>query len=96
MDNSFPLLEAENTENQGIVHIGDLQGVLTDHVKIGPVTGIEVYKSAGTLVIELQVPSQQAGGTMSRVRISRGVEQHTRQFIPTEADHQHREAPSSQ
>ena len=32
-----------------------LQAVLTDLVKIGPVTGIEVFKSAETSVIEVQV-----------------------------------------
>ena len=31
-----------------------IQAILIDHVKIGPVTGIEVFRSAGTLVIEVQ------------------------------------------
>ena len=53
-----------------------LQAVLTDHVKIGPVTG--------TLVIEVQVPGQKK----SWVRISRGIEQYAQQFIPTDTDHQ--------
>ena len=38
-----------------------LQAVLTDHVKVGPEIGIEVFKYAGTLVIEVRVPSQQPG-----------------------------------
>ena len=33
-----------------------LQAVLTNHVKIGPVTGTEVFKSVGTFVKEVQVP----------------------------------------
>ena len=36
------------------------QAVLTHFVRIVPVTGIEVFKSAGTL-IEVQVPPQQPG-----------------------------------
>ena len=52
------------------------QTVLTNHVKIGPVTGIELLKSAGTYVIEVQVPSQQPGNSKSWVRTSRGIEQH--------------------
>ena len=35
-----------------------LQTVLTYHVNIGPVTGIEVFKSAGTLVIAVPLSSQ--------------------------------------
>ena len=42
-----------------------------DHVKIGPVTGIGVFTSAETLVIEVLVPSQQPGTSKSWVRISR-------------------------
>ena len=34
-----------------------LQSVLNDHVKIGPVAGIHVLKSAGTLATEVEVPS---------------------------------------
>ena len=73
-----------------------LQAVLTDHVKIGPVTGIEVLKSAGTLVIEVQVPSQQPGNKKAWVRKSRGIDQYARQLILTETDHQHPEAVPSQ
>ena len=69
-----------------------LQAVLTDHVKIGPVTGIEVFKSAGTLVIEVQVPSQQPGESKSCVRISPGIEARAEQFILTVTDHQNLEA----
>ena len=73
-----------------------LQAVLTGHVKIGPVTAIDVFKSAGTLVIEVHVPSQQPGNSKSWMRRSRGTEQYARQFIPTETDHQHLEVASSQ
>ena len=38
------------------------------------VTGIEVFKSAGTLVIEVQAPSQQPGRSKPWVPISRGIE----------------------
>ena len=38
-----------------------LQAVLNVHVKIGPVTGIEVFKYAWTVVIEVLVPSQHRG-----------------------------------
>ena len=40
-----------------------INAALIDHVKIGPVTGIEVLKSAATLVIGAQEPSQQPGMT---------------------------------
>ena len=53
-----------------------------DHVKIGLVTEIEVFESAGALVKEVQVPSRQPGNVKSPwVRISRGVEQDERQFV---------------
>ena len=42
-----------------------LQSVLNDHVKIGTVTGIEVFESAGTMVIDVQVPSQQPENSKS-------------------------------
>ena len=51
------LFQAENPKKQEILKSSRLKAVLTDHVKIGPVTGIEVFKSAGTLVIEVQVLS---------------------------------------
>ena len=73
-----------------------LQAVLTDHVKIGPATGIEVSKSAGTLVIEVQIPSQQLENEKAWVRKSRGIDQYARQLILTESDHQHPEAVPSQ
>ena len=38
-----------------------LSAVPNDHVKIGPVTGIEANKPAVTLVIEAHDPSQQSG-----------------------------------
>ena len=59
-------------------------------------TGIEVCRSAGTLVIAVQVPSQQTGNSKSWVRISRGIEQYEGQFIPTQTDHPNLEAASSQ
>ena len=65
-------------------------------LKIGPVTGIEEFKSAGTLVIEVLVPSQQPGNSKSWVRVTRGIEQYARQCIPAETDHQNIEAASSQ
>ena len=49
-----------------------------------------------TLVIELQVPSQQPWMSKSWVWIARGIEQYARQFIPTETHHQNSEATSSQ
>ena len=66
--------------------------ILKDHVKINPVTGIEAFKCEETLVIEVQVPSRQPGSSKYSVCISRGKEQHARQFIPTETDHQISEA----
>ena len=69
-----------------------IQAVLTDHVKIGPVTGMKVFKSTGTLVLEGQVPSQQPGNSKSWVRLSRGREQQALQLILTGTDHQNSEA----
>ena len=73
-----------------------LQAVVTDHVKIGPVTEIEVFKSAGIWVTEVQVPSQQLGNSKSWVRISRGIEHYARHFIPTVVDHKNLEAAPPQ
>ena len=56
--------------------------ILHDHVEIGPVTEIEVFESAGALVLEVQGPSLQQGHVKSWVRISEGIEQHARQSIP--------------
>ena len=72
------------------------QSVLKDHVKIGPVTGNEVTESAAILVVEVQVPSRQPGNSKSWVRISRGIDQYARLFIPAETDHQNIKAASSQ
>ena len=58
--------------------------VITDHAKIGAVTTIEEFESAGTFVIEEQVPSEQSGSSKSWVRKSRGFEQHVRPLILTE------------
>ena len=56
--------------------------ILHDHVEIGPVTEIEVFESAGALVLEVQEPSQQQGHVKSWVRISQGIEQYARQSVP--------------
>ena len=50
------LLDAENTQSQGVLS-SRLRAILDHHVKIGPVTGIEVFESAGNLAMEVQVPS---------------------------------------
>ena len=42
-----------------------LQSVLNDHIKIGPETGIGVFKSVETSMIEVQVPTQQSGNPKS-------------------------------
>ena len=47
-----------------------LQADRDDHVKVRAVTVMEVFKSAGTLVIEVQVQSQQPGILKSWMRIS--------------------------
>ena len=59
------------------------------------VTGIEVFKSAGTVVIEVQVPSQRVGNTKSWAQISRGIEQNAPQPHLTGTDHQISEAATS-
>ena len=84
------LSESRNSPNSR------LQADRDDHVKVRAVTVIEVFKSAGTLVIEVQVPSQQPGTLKSWMRISQGIEQYARHFVPTETDHQHLEAASLQ
>ena len=76
-----PLFHAENTQSQGIVTIRDDKQFLGDHVKIRPWTGIGVFESARTRLLEVQVPSRQPGNSKSRVRISRGIEQYTQQFF---------------
>ena len=74
-----------------------LQAVLTDHVKIGQVTGIEAVQICRNFGDRsMQVSSRQSGNKKSWVRISRGSEQHAGQFIPTETDHQNSQAVSSQ
>ena len=50
------LLHAENPHSLGIL---DIQGY--KHVKIGPVTEIEVFESARALVKDVQVPSRHPG-----------------------------------
>ena len=60
--------------------------VALSHVKMGPVTGIEVFKSARNMVIEVQVPSQHPGNSKSLVRVT------LRTTIYSYNDHQSREA----
>ena len=68
----FHFFYAENAKNQQNLTVRDLQPVLTDHVKIEPVTGIEVFKS------------RRPGHSKSCVRKSPGVElkphHHSSQF----------------
>ena len=91
-NSSTPLCrECSEPKNSLVVRVQ----AVDDHGKIRPVNGIEVFKSAGTLVIEVQVPSQQPGSSESWVRISRRTEQYARQCVPAETDHQHPEAASS-
>ena len=73
-----------------------LQVVLTDHVKIGPVTVLVVFKSARTSVTDVTSTVTTPTNSKSRVRTSRGTEQYARQFIPSEIDHQHLVAAPSQ
>ena len=84
-NSSTPLCrdDPEPTNSQSL----RLQAVLSDHVKIGPVAGIEVCKSAGIFMIEIQVPSKQLVNSKSWVRVPRGSEHYARQFIPTGTDH---------
>ena len=58
-------------------------------------TEIEVFRSAGTLMFEVKVPSQQPGISKSWVRLSPGIEQYARQSIRTETDNQNLETASS-
>ena len=44
-----------------------LSHIFLNHVKIGPVKGIEVFESAGTLVIGVEAPSWPTGNLNSRV-----------------------------
>ena len=55
---------AENTQVQEILRI---QAVLTGQAKLQPVTGIEVFETARTLVIEVHVPPQQPRNSKSWV-----------------------------
>ena len=73
----------------------NIQEIINDHVKIGPVTDIEVFESAETLVLEVQVPSSQRGNSQSWARRSGGVEHYARQFVPPESEPQHSGAASS-
>ena len=74
-------MDENNSREPGNSQCLRLQGVLTDHVKIGPVAGIEVLKSAETLVVEVLVPSQPPGNSKSWARLSRGLQQYARQYI---------------
>ena len=58
-NNSAPLCRG-NSKNQEHIKVRDyMQQVLTHHVKIGPVTGTEVNKSAGTLDVEYRHNTQE-------------------------------------
>ena len=54
----FDIFRAKEFSN-----IENIQAILHDHVKFGPVNGIEVFKYAGTSVIKLQVSSRQPGNS---------------------------------
>ena len=69
---------AKKTPGHGMLKNSRLQAILDGHVKIGPLTEIEVFASAGALVREVQVPSRQPGDLKSWVRITRGIEQRVR------------------
>ena len=45
--------------------ISRLRAILIDHVEIGTVTEIEVFESAGPLIIEVRVPSRETGTVKS-------------------------------
>ena len=64
-----------------------LQAALSDHVKIGPVTGIEELIYAGTFVIEVEVPSQQLGHSKSEFECHEEFFKTQVELIPTEIDH---------
>ena len=55
-----------------------------------------ILNDPGTLAIEVKIPSQQSGNMKCWVRISRGIEQYARQFLPSETDHPNLEAAASQ
>ena len=78
--NSSTLVCREYSEPRNSQH-SRLRTPFIAHVKIGLVTGIEVFESAGALVLEVEVPSRQQGHVKSWVRVSRGVEQHARHLI---------------
>ena len=80
--NSSSPLRAENTQGQGTLEIKDHKS------QIGSVTGIEAFESAGTLVLEVRVPSRHTRKLKSWVRRSQRIEQHAQQFIPESAEHQ--------
>ena len=73
-----------------------LRAILTDRVKIGLVTRVKVFTFAGTLVIQVQVPSQQPENPNSLCGSRDEIEQNARQFTPAELNHPNPEAASSQ
>ena len=83
---SESVLYAENSQNQRILKIRDYKQFFLVMSRSGPVTGIKVFTSAGTSVIEVQVPSQQEIPSLGRVNHEE-LENYARQFIPTETDH---------
>ena len=58
------------------------------HVGIGPLTEIRVFESIGTWVTKVLVLPRQPGNLKSWMRISRGIEQHARQFIHKDTEQQ--------
>ena len=82
-----PRRDGTSTEFHSSTH-SRLRATLIDHVKIGSVTGIEVFTCAVTLVFQVQVPSRHPEQVKFHVRISRGVQQYARQFIPERTEHQ--------
>ena len=85
--NSSTLFCREYSEPRNVLKF-EITSILNDHVKIGPVTEIEVFESAGTLVKEVQAPSRQPGNSKSWIRISQGIEKYARQFLHEITEHQ--------
>ena len=73
-----------------------LQAVLTDHVKIGPVTGIEGFKYAGTRLMKYKYRNKYEEFRSLGREYDEEFEQYARHFILTETDHQNLDAVSPQ
>ena len=81
------LLHAETTQGQLIVEIQSLQAILNDHVKIGPVTRIEVFEYLQNFGFRSTSTATTPGNLNSWVCISRASEQYARLCIPKETEH---------